>query len=51
MNALTFDLYMVHRIHNDISLILRNFYKGVLIIHVDAAHKTARDSGFSGDRA
>ena len=51
MNALTFDLHMVHRIHDDIGLVLRYFDEGVFVVHIDAADKTARDSGFSGDRA
>ena len=51
MNALTFDLHMVHRIHDDIGLVLRYFDEGVFVVHIDAADETARDSGFSGDRA
>lgn len=41
---------MVHRIHDDIGLVLRYFDEGVFVVHIDAADKTARDSGF-GDRA
>ena len=35
MNALTFDLHMVHRIHDDIGLVLRYFDEGVFVVHID----------------
>ena len=49
MHALTFDLHMVHCVHNDISLLLRNFHEGIFVIHIDTSNETARNSGFTGD--
>ena len=47
MHALTFDLHMVHCVHNDISLLLRNFHEGIFVIHIDRSDQFSRNTGFS----
>ena len=48
MNIFPFDLHVLHRRQNRIGAVLWNFYKGIFIIHINAADHFTRQPGFTG---